>query len=71
MYDIETWRDDGVKFYAMALAMANHMEPGTDERRHFQALALERLAQSVADDAARRRRCRDTDVAAATRVRAW
>ena len=69
MLNPTTGRDD-VKFYATTLIMAERMAPG-EERSYFIGLALEKLTSAVADEARRRSRCRDREVAAAVRVRSW
>jgi hypothetical protein len=58
------------RYFSVALVMANHMEPG-EERRGRQERALALLSSAVLADVGRRGACRDTDVAAATRIRAW
>ncbi len=62
-----TGRDD-VRYFAVALLMAEHMEPG-EEQRQFAQLALEKLTSAVYAEVRLRARCRDRDVAAATRHR--
>lgn len=63
------WSEDS-KYFAAMVVMANHMAPGA-EQRHYRAEALDRLVDAVEADARRRRACRDTSVAAATKVRPW
>lgn len=68
MLNHRTGKDD-VKYYAMTLVMADHMESGTEEQRRFRELSLARLADAVNDEVRFRRRNRDVDLGAATRVR--
>ena len=59
-----------VTYLAMTVVMAEHMEPGED-RDTYRERTLARLAEAVEAESRRRSRCRDTDVRAATRTRAW
>ncbi len=60
-----------MKLYVVALEMADRMEPGSEEQRRCRELALERLEAAIREEALLRAQCRDTSVAAATRIRAW
>ena len=56
------------KYYAFVMTMAEHMPQATDPQRQLRAKALGRLVEAVEAAAAARVACRDTDLAAATRV---
>lgn len=56
---------DDTKYFALVATIA------TRASAQAQARALERLVDAVTAESARRARCRDTDLQAATRVRAW
>ena len=68
MRDFWTGRDDA-KYYATTVIMAQHMAP--EYRAEYVARALGLLTGAVLGDAASRGACRDTDVMAAKRLRAW
>jgi hypothetical protein len=63
------WRgpevSDDTRYYAFALATTRLA------KADLRSMILERLARAVELDARERAGCRDTDVAAATRVRPW
>lgn len=61
---------DEVKYYAMVVAMASRL-PETTHADSLRAHALELLTDAVMVETRRRDRCRDTDIRAATRTRAW
>ena len=61
---------DDSKFYAVMMMLAEHC-PQTPAQKALRERALEKLAEAVLLESDARARCRDTDVAAATRVRAW
>lgn len=61
---------DEVRYFAMVLAMAQRL-PETENARKLRARALDRLDEAVRVEAARRVRCRDVDVDAATHLRPW
>lgn len=69
MLDTETGVDEA-KYYSLVLAMVAHMPP-TNTRGRLRSRALKQLAKAVRSESDARATCRDTDVAAAVRVRPW
>ncbi len=59
-----------VKYFAMTVVMALHVEDGPDQVSVL-AFALQHLENAVRHESRVRARCRDTDLKAATRQRAW
>ena len=55
---------DGSKYFAMVVMMAERIPS-------LRGVAMDRLIAAVVYEHQQRARCRDTDVAAATRVRSW
>ena len=69
MRNPETGTDDA-RYCSVMVVMADYMEPGDDQDR-CRAMTLDRLTEAVCVEARLRVACRDTDVTASTRVRAW
>ncbi len=68
----DRWVGNGdVTYFSMMVVMADHVAGGPKTQRRCKRLALERLVDAIAAEATARDRCRDTDVKAATRTRAW
>lgn len=64
MLNLDTGVDEA-RYFSLVLAVAIEVSPRLRRR------ALMRLVRAVREEDARRSACRDVDVAAATRARAW
>lgn len=61
---------DEAKYFAMTVALTAYVPSSTNQRR-LRTKALKGLVRAVTEQVELRESCRDTDVTAATRVRAW